>query len=110
MRDVIDYALSAAGGESLVDIIGSNENVDVAVGKTSAGFSVAIVNHDSSKLEVVVKPTKSSPLPEGEWVDLVTGDTIKSVSGDRSINLTIGGSGFRALEFRRSSFKAAVKS
>jgi hypothetical protein len=100
MRDVIDYALSAAGADSLIDIIGANENVDVAVGKTMAGFSVAVVNHDPSKLDVVVKPTKSSTLPEGEWVDLVTGDTVKSVTGDRSINLTIGGSGFRALEFR----------
>ncbi|HYJ86368.1 MAG TPA: hypothetical protein VEW46_09950 [Pyrinomonadaceae bacterium] len=91
-------------------IIGSNENVDIAVSKTSKGFSVAIVNHDSNKLEVVVKPIKSSAVPEREWVDLVTGDTIKSVSRDRSINLTIGGSGFRALEFRQGSAKAVVKS
>ena len=109
MRDVIDYALNAAGAESLVDIIGANENVDIAVGKTSEGFSVAIVNHDSSKLDVIVKPTKSSA-GRGEWVDLVTGKAIQTVAGNRSIELTISGSGFRAVEFRRRSRQAIARS
>ena len=99
-RDVIDYALNAAGAKSPVDIIGANENVDIAVGKTSEGFSVAIVNHDSTELVVTVKPTPASVAHDGEWVDLVSGNAVKTVTADRAINLTIGGSGFRAHEFR----------
>ena len=79
-RDGIDYALAAAGTESLVDIIGVNENVDIAVGKAPEGFSVGIVNHDTSRPEVIVQPTKSSA-PEGEWVDLVTGNAIQNGIG-----------------------------
>jgi hypothetical protein len=109
-RDVIDYALSAAGAESLVDIIGAHENVDIAVGKTLEGFSVAIVNHDTTKLEVIVKPTKSSNVSEGEWIDLVTGNAIQNVNGNRPLNVTISGSGFRALEFRRRRPKATPRS
>ena len=41
VRDVIDYALSSTGAKSLVDIVGANENMDMAVGKTAGGFSVA---------------------------------------------------------------------
>jgi hypothetical protein len=103
VRDVVDYALRSAGAESLVDLVGANENVDIAVGKTAGGFSVAIVNHDSSKLDVTVRPTKSQAGRVGSWVDLTTGNKIQTVGLDRSVKLTIQGSGFRALEFRRLS-------
>lgn len=102
-RDVIDYAVGLTGAESLVDIVGANENVDIAVGKTKEGFSVAIVNHDSSKLDVTVRPTRSQAGRVGSWVDLTTGNKIQTVGLDRSVKLTIPGSGFRALEFRRLS-------
>lgn len=100
MRDVIDYALGSAGGESPVDIIGGNENIDVAVSKMAGGFSVALVNHNSSKLEVVMRPTKSEKGRLGNWVDLVAGNTIETVALDRSVKLTVPGHGFRAIEFR----------
>ena len=65
MRDVIDYALKATGAESPVDIVGANENMDIAVGKTALGFNVALVNHNSNKLEVVLKPSKSPDWSSG---------------------------------------------
>jgi hypothetical protein len=99
MRDVIDYALDSAGADSPVDIIGGNENIDVAVGKTASSFSVALVNHNSSKVEVILRPTKSQASVAGGWVDLVAGNRI-SAESDRSVNLTIPGHGFRAVEFR----------
>jgi hypothetical protein len=100
MRDVIDYALGSAGADSPVDIIGGNENIDVAVSKTASGFSVALVNHNSSKLEVVMRPTKSLKGRLGNWVDLVAGNTIETLALDRSVKLTVPGHGFRAIEFR----------
>lgn len=102
VRDVIDYALSAAGAESLVDIVGANENTDMAVGKTAGGFSVALVNHSSSQLEVRLRPTKSQASRVGAWVDLVAGNRI-SAGSERSVRLTIPGNGFRAVEFRLAS-------
>ncbi len=103
VRDVIDYALRLTGAESPVDIVGANENMDIAVGKTAGGFSLALVNHNSSKVEVMLRPTKSQAGRVGGWVDLVAGNKIKTAASDRSVKLMIQGNGFRALEFRRAS-------
>jgi hypothetical protein len=103
VRDVIDYALSSTGVESLVDIVGANEDMDMAVGKTAAGFSVALVNHSLSKVEVTLKPAKSQASRAGGWTDLVVGNKVATAASDRSVKLTIEGSGFRALEFRLGS-------
>ena len=100
VRDVIDYALISTRAESLVDIVGANENMDIAVGKTAGGFSVALVNHNSSKVEVIIRPTKPQARRVGGWVDLVAGNRIETAAPDRSVKLTIQGNGFRALEFR----------
>jgi len=109
LRDVVDYALSSTGAESLVDIVGANENMDMAVGKTAGGFSVALVNHSSSKLEVMLRPTKSQAGRVGGWVDLVAGNKIETATPDRSVGLTIQGNGFRALEFRRDKERPGTR-
>jgi hypothetical protein len=99
VRDVFDYALRSASAVSEVDIIGANENMDLAIAETAGGFSVAIVNHNPSKVEVTLTPTKSDRFREGRWIDLVAGNSFEGAS-DRSLKLTIQGNGFRALEFR----------
>jgi hypothetical protein len=101
-RDVIDYALAANAALSLVDIVGANENTDIAIGKTAVGFSVALVNHNPDKLEVLMKPTRSQAARGGTWVDLATGKTIQTLSLNRSVKLTTNGSGVRVVEFRRA--------
>ncbi len=102
-RDVIDFALAATAARSRVDIIGANDNMDVAVGNTATGFSVALVNHSSNELEVEVKPTRREANRGGTWVDLSTGNTIQTVSPNRSVKLRINGNGFRVVEFRQSA-------
>ena len=101
-RDVLDYALKANGAGSQVDIVGGNENIDIAVGQTLEGFTAALVNHNSNRLDVSLKPTKSAS-PGGQWVDLVTGNKIPSAAQDNSVKLTINGSAVRVVEFRRSA-------
>lgn len=96
-RDVIDYALNAAGGESPVDILGANENMDIAVGKTPLGFSAAIVNHSSSDMEIMLTPIKVSAGRVFEWIDLATN---KKVGTTQSLKIKIPGSEVRVLEFR----------
>jgi hypothetical protein len=103
VRDVIDYALRSTGAESLVDTVGSNENMDIAVGKTPGGFSVALVNHNSSKVEVILRPIKSQARRAGGWIDLVGGNKIETAASDPSVKMSIPGYGFRVLEFRRAS-------
>ncbi|MGI9069389.1 MAG: DUF4434 domain-containing protein [Pyrinomonadaceae bacterium] len=100
VRDVFDYALRLTGAESPVDVVGANENMDIAVGKTAGGFSVALVNHNPRGVEVILRPTKSQAGRVGGWVDLVAGNKIETADSDRSVKLTIQGNGFRAVEFR----------
>lgn len=100
LRDVIDYALRAADAESLLDIVGANENMDVAVGKTAGGFSVALVNYNPSPVDLILRPTKSRAGGAGGWVHLQNGNKFANSASDRSLKLTIPGNGFRALEFR----------
>lgn len=100
-RDVIDYALRATTAESPVDIVGANENTDIAVGKTASGFNVALVNHNSNKLEVVLKPLQSRTGRAAAWVDLVTGNSLPAASKNGLLRLTINGSEVRVVEFRQ---------
>lgn len=103
-RDVLDYALKESGvAASPVDIAGADENMDIAVGKTATGFSMALVNHNANDLDVTVKPT--GPHRVGSWVDLVTGNSIKTVSGDGPLKLTIKGSSVRVVEFSQAGAK-----
>ncbi|HKO98026.1 MAG TPA: alpha-amylase family protein [Pyrinomonadaceae bacterium] len=98
VRDVLDHALKAQGVDSMVDIVGANENIDVAVGKTATGFSVAVVNHNLSDLNVMLRPRRSAA--DQRWTDLVSDKVIDTTASDRSLKLTVPGNGFRALEFR----------
>jgi uncharacterized protein DUF4434 len=97
LRDALDYATAAArGGTLLVDIAGSNENSDVAVGPTASGFRVAVINYDSTEKEVLLKPVKRRDV--GQWLDLATNARIGTT---HSLKLKIPARGFRAVEFRR---------
>ena len=101
VRDILDYALKESGvPASPVDIVGADEHMDTSVGKTATGFSVALVNHNVNDLDVTIKPT--GPRGAGSWVDLVTGSSIKTVSPDGPLKLTIKGSGVRVVEFSRA--------
>jgi hypothetical protein len=96
VRDVLDYAVSLRASSLLVDILGTNENSDVAVARTLSGFRAAIVNYDATELEVMLRPT-SSPKGASEWTDLVNS---QKVGTDQSLKVRIPANGFRALEFR----------
>ncbi len=100
IRDVLDYALLASGAGSVVDIVGANENMDVAVGTSAAGFTVALVNHGSTSTEVILRLAKAPASGVGGWVDLVAGNKFATAAPDRALKLSIPGNGFRALEFR----------
>jgi hypothetical protein len=97
MRDLLDHALSLRGGSLVVDVLGMNENSDIAVVKTSHGFRVAVVNHDTNPAELVLKPTGEYVRGDGEWVDMATRI---NVGKEKFLRLNLEGHQFRAFEFR----------
>ncbi len=102
-RDVVDYAVLSGGSSLPVDIVGSNEKTDVAIEQTRNGFRIVVINHNSGEMEVILRPVKSGTERVSEWVDLVSDQKMLTASADFSLKLKIKGSGFRALEFRRTS-------
>jgi hypothetical protein len=101
-RDVIDHALKAAGSAQSVDILGANENVDLAVKKTAAGFRAAVVNHNNYELEVTLRPLAGLEGLAVEWIDMIARRRIERVEG-RSLKLRVPGGGARCVEFRRAA-------
>jgi hypothetical protein len=100
VRDVLDYAVTLRGRSTLVDIVGTNENSDMAVAQTATGFRVAVVNYNSAVMEVVLKSTRSPKTGESEWLDMVNN---KKIGSGVSLKVKLPGNGFRAVEFRGSS-------
>jgi len=96
VRDVLDQASTARGNTPLVDVVGTNENSDLAVEQTATGFRVAVVNHSPADIEVLLRPLTTSD--SGEWLDLTTGNTIDT---RHLLKLKVPARGFRAVEFRR---------
>ncbi len=97
-RDVVDYALTTAGKGPLVDVVGSNEQTDLAVGKTAAGFRVAVINHGPKEIQVQLRPLVK--LNSGmRWLDLVNGESVVTSSKDYQLTVRVPATGFRALEF-----------
>jgi hypothetical protein len=101
VRDLIEYATTAAGHTPLVDILGMNERADVATAKTAEGFRAAVVNHNESELEVTLKPLGDAGGRESGWTDLGSGRGLESSAADHALRLRVPAGGFRALEFRR---------
>lgn len=101
VRDTIEHAITLAGATPFVEIVGTNEQTDVAASRTPAGFRVAVVNHNASEIEVALRPLKV-PASAGApvWADLVTRKKVETEATSGSIKVKIPGRGFRALEFR----------
>ncbi len=103
VRETIERAMSSTSVAPLVDILGTNEETDMAVGRTPEGFRVAVINHNSGEMEVMLRPLKNPEVRTSGWVDLISHDKLETPTADRSIKVKIPGRGFRALEFRRAS-------
>lgn len=101
-RDVIDYALKAAGREQVVDILGTDESVDLAVNRTSAGFRAAVVNHKHEEVEITIRPSADHDAQTFEWIDLMSQRRIERVE-ERFLKLRVPGGGVRCVEFRRAA-------
>ncbi len=95
VRDVLNYI----GVQRCVDIVGTNQNCDVAVSKTKLGFVTAVVNHNNSKLEISLKPL--TPYYQGEtqnWKDLVAGKEIAKLKNNAALKIQIMPRSYRLID------------
>ncbi|PYX79163.1 MAG: hypothetical protein DMG70_28835 [Acidobacteria bacterium] len=100
VRDVVDYALSRAGLERAIDILGANENVDTATAKTSDNVAAAIVNHNTEDMEVTLRTIRDCPKSECRWIDMVDKEVL--FPERQSLTLRVPAGGFRAIELKVS--------
>ena len=94
VRDVLNYI----GVQRYVDIVGINQNCDVAVSKTKTGFVAAVVNHNDSKLKVDLRPL--TPFSKGEtqdWEDLVTGKELAKSKDNAALKIQVMPRGYRLI-------------
>ncbi len=95
VRDVFNYI----GVQRYVDIVGTNQNCDVAVSKTRSGFVTAVVNHNNSKLEITLMPL--TPYYKGEtqnWKDLVAGKEIAKSKNNAALKIQVMPRSYRLID------------
>jgi hypothetical protein len=95
VRDVLDYANAARGTKPLVDVVGANENSDVAVQQTPGGFRVAVVNYGAREIELLLKAVVR--VERGRWSDLIHQTTL---GNSKMLKLKVPARGLRAVEFQ----------
>ncbi|MEA1981287.1 MAG: DUF4434 domain-containing protein, partial [candidate division Zixibacteria bacterium] len=100
VRDVIDYAMTTYSLSLPVDIIGTNENVNIAVTETETGFQVAVVNLNPQAMEITLNALNVSENTNCEWYDLISEKSIKNSKDNISLKLQIHGTDYICVEFK----------
>jgi hypothetical protein len=100
IRDVIDAAMATCHETRVVDVLGTNENVDIAITKTDIGFRVAVINHNTKMLEIRLKPIDVPQSSTCQWFNQVSRKILNVPGNDPSIKLKLPGHDFICFEFR----------
>jgi hypothetical protein len=102
VRDVLDEALGSLGKTRRVDILGTDEDFDMAVSATPEGFRAAVVNHHPEAREIVLKPLDIRTGEGGgeEWMDLATGAPILKKVEAGALKVMVNGLSYAAIEFK----------
>lgn len=100
IRDAIDFAKKTYNIKRVVDIIGTNENVDIAKKETDDGFRVAIINHNPYKLQITLKPLNTFKNSTFEWYDLTSNKKLNVSKYKKSLKLQVPGYDFICIEFK----------
>jgi hypothetical protein len=105
VRDVIDTAMAASHETRVVDVLGTNENVDIAISEIDNGFRVAVINHNAELLEITLKPIDVPQSSTCQWFNHVSREILNVPGNDPSIELKLPGRDFICIEFRRAKFR-----
>jgi hypothetical protein len=101
VHDVIDYAMATNNISLPVDILGTNENVNIAVTETKNGFRVAVVNFNPQAMEITLNALNISENTNCEWHDLISEKSIKNSKDNISLKLQVPGTNYICVEFRK---------
>jgi hypothetical protein len=101
VRDVIDHVMATYDISLPVDILGTNENVNIAVTETETGFRVALVNLNRQTLEITLNALNVSENSKHEWYDLISKKSIENSKDNISLKFQIPGTDYICVEFRK---------
>ena len=101
IRDVIDHVMATYDISLPVDILGTNENVNIAVTETENGFRVAVVNLKRQAMEITLNALNVSENTKHEWYDLISKKSIKKSKDNISLKLQVPGTGYICVEFKK---------
>jgi hypothetical protein len=101
LRDVIDYIMATYNLSLPVDILGTNENVNIAFTNTDNGFRVAVVNLNQKTLEITLNALNVYENIKHEWYDLISEKRIKNSKNNISLKLQVPGFEYICIEFRK---------
>ena len=99
VRDVLDDAFQKSGGGRPVDVLGLNENVDLAVAGFPGGFRVAVINHNPVPRKVTFRPLRKLKTG-GIWLDLIAQKSLAALENRAGLARIIPARSFLCLEFR----------
>ncbi len=101
VRDVIDFVMATYEISLPVDILGTNENVNIAVTNTDNGFRVVVINLNSQAMEITLNALNVSENTKCEWFDLISDKSIKNSKDNISLKLHVPGNDYICVEFRK---------
>jgi len=101
VRDVIDYVMASYEISLPIDILGTNENVNIAVTETETGFRLAVINLNPQSMEITLNALNVSENTNCEWFDLISEKSIKKSKDNISLKLQIPGTDYICVEFKK---------
>ncbi len=99
VRQAFDIALSRGGRAPLPAYVeGLSENTNIAWSEEVNGFRIALVNHNSSPLDLVIMPRAKKRANASVWRDLAT-SKILPAGPDGVLKISLPAAGYLCLEF-----------
>ncbi|MEW6455817.1 MAG: DUF4434 domain-containing protein [Acidobacteriota bacterium] len=96
IRDILDYALAQRGVKRAFDIIGANEDMDLAMSFMNGEYRLAIVNYGKKPIDLKICPLNIASEKLYKLIDLRTGKIISQKSGKNFAEIKIR---IRAIDF-----------
>ncbi len=104
--DLVRGVFNRIGVHRYVDIIGTNENCDVAVSSTKTGFVAAVVNHNATDLHIILRPlTTFSPGRTQDWTDMVSKEEFAKLKNNEPLSIDVKARSYRLIKMANESGK-----
>lgn len=81
LRDLLDTALGSRGIWRAFDVLGADEDVDLAMAVAENGYQLALVNYKKTPVSLIIRPLRLKEEEEYRLTDLKTGRILRSRRG-----------------------------